>query len=186
MALRGFGNQTLTGSAQALFGTTLQTDVSPSPDPYTGRLDPGSQNSSAYLTVSNPALFRSGDHVMVGAAASFNQGSTTPVDGGAVQAVSLTASNLLVTGLQRKHSAGEWVILSLPGAQINIQNGNSANLYLGEDETVGPNSTTLIEVASAQGQITIGVPSYGNLIETQKLWVEGTASNTMLPYLLTT
>jgi hypothetical protein len=186
MALRGFGPQTLTGAPQPLFGTALSAAVTPSPDCNTGRLDPGSANSSAFLYLSAPAnLFRQGDHVMVGASNSFIQGSTTPVDGGTVQAVSLSASNILVTGLQRAHSAGEYVILAMPCAQINIGNGAAANLYLGEDCTVGPTSATLIESCLATGQITVGYPVYGNMVETQHLWVEGTASNTILPYMLT-
>src|SRR5665213_1868945 len=171
MSLRGFGYQTLTGAAQPLFGTTLSAAVRPSPDPYTGRLDPGSMASSAFLYLSAPiTLFRQGDHVMVGASNSFQQGSTTPVDGGTVQAVNLSASNILVTGLQRNHSAGEYVILALPCSQINIQNGDSPTLYLGEDNTVGLTSTTLIETCDAQGNISIGSPALGDMIESQHLW----------------
>lgn len=186
MALRGFGNQTLTGSAQPLIGTTLRAAATPSPDYNTGRLDPGSQPSSTYLSLNSPAtLFRQGDHVQVGASNTFVQGSTTPPDGGTVQSVNLSASNILVTGLMRKHSASEYVVLALPCAQINIQNGGSSTLYLGEDSTVGANSATLAETCSAQGNITIGVPALGNMIESQHLWVQGSASNTILPYLLT-
>jgi hypothetical protein len=185
MALRGFGYQTLTGTPQPLIGSQLQSAAIPSPDYYTGRLDPGSQPSSAYLTVYAASLFRQGDHVMVGASNSFSQGSTTPVDGGTVQAVNASASNILVTGLMRKHSAAEWVILALPVAQVNIQNGASGTLYLGEDNTVGSGSGTLIQTAAANGTMQIGSPGLGNMIDTQKLWVTGTASNTILPSLLT-
>ena len=186
MSLRGFGYQTLTGSPQPLFGTTLSAAVSPSPDFYTGRLDPGSQNSSAYLYLNAPVnLFRTGDHVMVGASDSFVQGATVSPDGGTVQAVNLSASNILVTGLQRKHSASEWVILALPVAEVDIQNGASGTLYLGEDNTVGAGSATLAKTTAADTTMTIGSPGLGNMIETQKLWVKGTASNTILPSLLT-
>jgi hypothetical protein len=190
MALRGFGYQTLTGAAQPLFGTSLSAAISPSPDPYTGRLDPGSQPSSCILPLAAPSyLFRVGDHVAVGPTSSFvpvNQTPSFPPDGGTVQQVNLSASNILVTGLMRKHSAGEWVVLSLPCAQINIQNGNSPSLYLGEDSTVGAGSQTLIETCGPQGNITIGNPALGNMIESQHLWVEGSgALNTCLPYLMT-
>src|ERR1035437_391711 len=160
MSLRGFGYQTLPGTPQPLFGTTLSAAISPSPDLWTGRLDPSSNNSQTLLPLNTPLnLFRTGDHVMVGASNSFNQGSTTPVDGGCVQQANLSASNILVTGLQRRHSAGEWVILSLPVAQINIQNGSAATLYLGEDSTVSASSPALLNNCSAQGNITIRLPA---------------------------
>jgi hypothetical protein len=146
------------------------------------------QSSALVPLGANTGYFRQGDHVAIGASNTFlpvNQVPPYPPDGGTVQQVNLSASNILVTGLMRNHGAGEWCILALPCAQINIQNGNSPALYLGEDSTVGPASQTLIETCSAQGQITIGWPAVGNLIETQHLWVEGTASNTILPYLLT-
>ena len=188
MSLRGFGNQTLSGQPQPLFGWPVTAAFRPSPDPYTGRLDPGSQPSSTLVPVgANVVYFRQGDHVQIGASNTFlpaNQVPPLPPDGGTVQQVNLSASNILVTGLMRAHAANEWCILALPCAQVNIQNG-AAEIYLGEDSTVGANSTTLIETASAQGQITVGWPALGNMIETQKLWVNGTVSDTYLPYLLT-
>lgn len=185
MGLRGFGTQTLTGSPQPLFGTTLSAAVLPSPDPNTGRLDPGSMPSSTVLPLAAPSyIFRVGDHVAIGPTSAFlppNQNPSFPPDGGTVQQI-LSASSILVTGLLRKHSAAEWVVLAIPCAQINIQNG-SGTIYLGEDSTVGVTSLTLIETATASGQITIGWPALGNMIETQHLWVEG--SGTYLPYLMT-
>jgi hypothetical protein len=188
MALRGFGNQTLTGTPQPLFGWQLTAAIRPSPDPFTGRLDPGSQPSSCFVPLgANTQNFRVGDHVVIGASNSFipaNQAPPLPYDGGTVQQVNLSASNILVSGLMRNHAASEWCILSLPVAQINIQNGASALLSLGEDSTVGPTSYTLIETCGTTGQITIGDPALGNMIETQKLWVLGTSADTYLPYIL--
>lgn len=187
MALRGFGNQTLTGSPQPLFGWPTTAAIRPSPDRNTGRLDPGSQPSSCLVPLgANTPYFRVGDHVLIGASNTFlpaNQTPPLPPDGGTVQQVNLSASSILVTGLMRNHSASEWCILALPCAQINIQ-ANGDQIYLGEDSTVGPDSQTLIETAGPAGQITIGFPSFGNMIETQHLWIEGTAADTILPYLL--
>lgn len=187
MALRGFGNLTLTGSPQPLLGFLTTAAIRPSPDPYTGRLDPGSQYSSCLVPLgANTVYFRVGDHVVIGASNTFlpaNQQPALPPDGGTVQQVNLSASNILVTGLMRNHASGEWCVLALPCAQVNIQNG-AATLDLGEDSTVGPASTTLIETAAASGQITLGTPAIGNLIETQHLWVLGTVSDTYLPSVL--
>jgi hypothetical protein len=190
MALRGFGYQTLTGLPTPLFGWQIIAAFRPSPDFNTGRLDPGSQSSSSLVPLgANTGYFRQGDHVLIGASNTFlpvNQVPPLPPDGGTVQQVNLSASNILVTGLMRNHSASEWCILALPCAQINILNGSAPTLYLGEDSTVGAASLTLIETAGPSGQITIGNPAFANLIESQKLWVEGaSASNTILPYLLT-
>ena len=189
MSLRGFGYQTLSGQPTPLFGWAVTSAFRPSPDPYTGRLDPGSMQSSALVPLgANTGYFRQGDHVVIGASNTFlpvNQVPPFPPDGGTVQQVNLSASNILVTGLMRNHAAGEWCILSLPCAQINIQSGNAPTLYLGEDSTVGAGSQTLIETCGPTGNITIGSPAMGNMIESQHLWVAGTASNTCLPYLLT-
>ena len=186
MSLRGFGNQTLTGSPQPLLGTLLTAAVFPTPDRNTGSLAPGSQNSSAVLpiTANTTTLFRQGDHVAVGASSTFTQSNTTAPDGGTVQSVSSAANTLTVTGLQRNHSSGEWVLLAMPCAQINIQNGG-ATLYLGEDSTVGATSSTLIATVAASAAYSIGSPGLGNMLETQHLWVVETASNTFLPNLLT-
>jgi hypothetical protein len=185
MALRGFGNLALTGVAQPLFGWQTTAAFRPSPDPFTGRLDPGSQNSSALVPLgANASYFRQGDHVVIGASNTFQQGNTMAYDGGTVQQVNQSASNILVTGLQRNHSASEWCILALPCAEVNIQNGNSSTLYLGEDVTVGASSQTLIETCYATNLISIGSPALANCIDTQKLWVQGSASNTVLPYIL--
>jgi hypothetical protein len=193
MSLRGFGTQTLTGTPQPLIGTTLSAAVIPSPDLYTGRLDPGSQNSSTILPLNAPVyLFRQGDHVMVGASNTFIQGNTTPVDGGTVQSINLTASNVIVTGLMRKHSASEWVVLAMPISQALVQvsaSNTGAQIYLGEDPTVASNSQTLIAAIpknTIMPPFSIPMSAGGtlNTFDSQKMWVVGTASDTFLPSLL--
>lgn len=195
MSLRGFGNQTLGATAQPVFGTSLSAAATPSPDPYTGRLDPGSMNSSTLLLLNAPAyIFRQGDHVLIGTTASFQQNSTIAPDGGTVQQVTPSASNILVTGLQRKHSASEWVILALPCASVGIQTpstNSGAQIYLGEDPSVGATSQSLIALILKGTQtppFTIPFNGAGvdaNEVETQRLWVSGTAGDTFLPSMLT-
>lgn len=181
--LRGLGNQTLTGSAQPLFGTTTSAAVTPMPDMQTGNLLPMSNPSQTVVPVTTQ-IFRKGDHVVIGAAGAFVQGSTVPVDGGIVSAT--TSNSITVMGLTRAHASGEFVVLALPVAQVQIQNG-AAILYLGEDSSVASGSTTLISEIAASAMYTIpqGGGMVGNVIETQHLWVLGTVSDTYLPSLLT-
>lgn len=188
MAQRGFGLQTLGATSQPLVGTTLSSAAVITPDFHTGSIGVGSMPSKSTLPVVNGNLFRYGDRVLVGTAASFAQGSTTPPDGGGV--VSTASNSLSVMGLQRQHSAGEWVVLAIPCAQIQIQtpSTDSGTLFVGEDSTVAVGSATLI-AEIPKGTLlpayTIGSGVAGNVIETQKLWLSGTASDTYLGSLLT-
>lgn len=187
MALRGFGNVTVTGAAQPLFGTTTSAPVTPTPDRQTGSLSAPSSNPSYAVVPVNANIFRTGDRVFLGSSAAFGPVNSNPSpgpDGGFVQAVNPGAGTITVGGLQRNHNASEWAVLALPAAQIAIQAGADA-LYLGEDSSVSPTSATLIEKIGVGGQAVIGAPSVGNLIETQHLWVYGTDADTYVPYLLT-
>lgn len=185
MALRGFGNQTIGASAQPLLGTTTTAAVQPSPDPYSGNTNPASQPSKTVLPVTNVNLFRRGDHIQVGVVADFETG--TP-DGGTVVNVDTVGSTITVMGLVRSHASGEFVVLAIPCAQVQIQVPSSdtgASILVGEDPTVASNSTKLI-VSIAKGTIyPIGGNVPGNVLETQRLWVSGTAADVFLPSILT-
>lgn len=186
MAQRGFGTQTLSGSPQPLIGTVLTAAVNPTPDSSRGAMAPGFADSVATLSVTagTVPLFRYGDRVAVGASNSWNQGSTVAPDGGRVIGINSIANTIQVQGLLRAHASGEFVVLALPCAQINIDNG-AALLYLGEDGTVGAASSTLITEISASTSYSLGFPAIGNVLETQKLWVLGTGADTYLPSILT-
>lgn len=193
MSLRGFGPQTLAGTPQPLLGWQTTAAFRPSPDLYTGRLDPGSQSSSSLVPLgANTGYFRVGDHVLLGASNTFSQTNTTPPDGGTVQQVNLSASNILVTGLMRNHSASEWCILALPASQVQIQvptANTGALIYLGEDNTVSATSQTLIaEIPKGTLVPPFSVPQSAggsfNTVETQRLWVQGTTADTYLPSIL--
>lgn len=185
MAQRGFGNQVLSGSAQPLLGTALTADVRPTPDSSRGALAPGFADSVATLSITagTVPLFRYGDHVAVGASSSWNQGSTVSPDGGRVIALDSAANTIKIQGLLRTHASGEFVVLAIPCAQINIDNG-AALLYLGEDATVDATSSTLIKEISASSSYSLGFPAIGNVLETQKAWVKGTGADTYLPSIL--
>lgn len=184
MALRGFGNQTLTGSAQPLIGTTLSAAATPSPDPYSGNTNPASQPSKTVLTVTNVNLWRRGDHIQVGVAADFETGNP---DGGTVVNVSIGNSQITVMGLVKAHASGEFVVLAIPCAQVQIQtpSANTGSIDLGEDPTVSSSSTKLITVIAKGVNWPIGDPAVGNVIETQRLWVSGTSNDVYLPSILT-
>jgi hypothetical protein len=183
MSARGFGTQTLTGAAQPMFGTTTTAATVPNPDLFTGGLNPASNPSQTIIPVSQN-IFRKGDRVLIGTASNFTASNTLAIDGGPVTAVNLSASNIAVGGLTRNHASGEFVVLALPCAQVSIQNG-AGLLNIGEYSDVSAISPTLIGQAQPAGIFTLGWPSALNILETTHLWVQGTAADTYLPYLLT-
>src|SRR5665213_2078259 len=140
MSLRGFGGiQTLTTAAQPVYGTLLTANAVINPDQYTSHITPGSNRSTAVLSVTagTAGRFRVGDRVAIGTTGQFGQGNTVAVDGGTVIAVSSANNTITVQGLQRAHNSGEFVVLALPVAAFNIQVATASNgIYLGEDPTV--------------------------------------------------
>lgn len=192
MSQRGFGIQTIatTGVGVPLFGTTLTAAATPSPDRNTGNTGVASQPSSTVLPVA-ANIFRTGDHVQLGTAPQFEQGSTVIPDGGTVVAINIAGSTITVMGLTRAHASGEFVVLALPCAEVTVYGvGSAATIYFGEDPTVGVASVTLFaELIAAQA--TAGTPwKYGsgvglNAIETQHIWISGTSGNEYLPSFLT-
>lgn len=180
MGLRGFGNQTLSGAAQPMFGTTITTAITPTPDAHTGNYDPRSAASQSVIVVAVATDFRKGDTVMVGTAAAFAQGSTTNPDQGKVTAVNYGASTITVSGLTRAHAAGEFIVLSIQVATVSIQNG-AGQIYVGEDSTVAAGSTTLIRLLAASAIYDWGSSNVGNVLGTGHIWVSGTAADTFLP-----
>lgn len=185
MSIRGFGYQTVLGTPQPVFGTTLTAaSAQPTPDPYTGDLSPRSQPSSLTLAVTNPYIFRKGDKVIVGAGSTFQQTNTTQLDTGTVTAINTGASTITVAGLTRAHAAGEFVVLSIQTAIISIF-AVANPLYLGEDFTVGAASKTLVALIGPSGSYGIGISGSGNVFGTAHFWLLGTAADTFLPSLTT-
>lgn len=177
MSLRGFGGlQNLPTSAIPVFGTTLSAAPVINPDFYTGQIAAGNNRSVAVLSVAagTAGRFRYGDKVLLGTAAQFEQVNTTQADGGTIIAVNASANTITVQGLQRQHVSGEFVVLALTCAEINIQVTSASNpVYLGEDGTVSLTSNTLIQELSAAGSFTYGTSNIANVLETQKLWLGG-------------
>lgn len=189
MSLRGTGVLNATTASQPLLGTQTTAIVTPSPDLQTSVMNPASNQSVATVPVTAGTVprFRVGDHVQIGATATFQQGNTAPPDGGLVTAINAAANTIQVQGLTRVHQSGEWVVLALPCAQVILQVLTGGTLYLAEDATASSTaaSPTLISELSAGGVFNLGYPSFGNVVETQRLWVASSASNSYLAPILT-
>ncbi len=181
MALRGFGGiQTLTGTAQPVYGTALTADAVINPDQYTGSIGTGSNQSTAILSVTagTAGRFRVGDRVVIGSAAQLEQGNTTSIDGGGVIAVNAAGNTITVQGLQRSHNSGEFVALSLPVSSFSVQViSASSSVYIGEDPTVGYASTTLFQEFSAAGIFQYGESNIANVLDVSNLWINGGAGS---------
>jgi len=189
MPARGFGFKTVTGTAQPVFGTTTTTIAVPTPDQYTGRMDPASNRSTVQVTVTDVSYFRKGDRVMLGISDSFlvfPPVGTLPPD--SAQVIAIAGSVLTLQGLTRRHEIGEFIVLSIPCARIKIQagSGNTGELYIGEDPTVSVTSTTLIDQVdpSAGRTFDIGSSASGNVFDTPHFWLLGTAPDTYLPSII--
>lgn len=187
MPLRGCGKVILTGTAQPLFGTTTTAAINPTPDRYTGQFDPRSQASTGTVTVTTIQYFRVGDHCQLGPAGG-------PYDSCKITSITVGSSPAGTIGLQgltKSHASGEWLILSKACAQITITpDVTTAVIYIGEDNTVGAASLTLIAqfptaAAASTAVYQIGSPSTGNVVDTPNIWLLGTSGDAIIPSILT-
>lgn len=185
MSTRGFGPQTVTGTAQPAYGTTLTAAIVVlTTDFSTQRTDPASNPSQASAVVANPYIFRKGDRVAIGTAANFGFSPivTQPPDWGNVTGVNYGTLTVTIKGLTRTHASGEFVVLSVAVASYTILGFTLSNsLYIGEDSTVSPTSHTLIYVIGPGLPYSFGQSSSGNVWDTGHLWLEGTAADVYLP-----
>lgn len=181
MAIRGFPVQTLTGSAVPVFGTTLAAALAVTPDMYTGNTQPASQRSTATGTVVS-GIFRKGDRVLVGTAAEIVAGTC---DSASISGVA-GADDTTVTfqGLTRAHASGEFVVLALSVAAVLIRAVSLAGsdvVYVGEDDTAGASSATLVDIiTTATDPFRLGPSAIGNVFDTQHIWMNGTSMDTVL------
>ena len=190
MAQRGFGGvTTLPATAVPVYGTTLTAAAVINPDQYTGKITPGSNRSTAVLSVANAVPFRTNDRVAIGTAAQFEQGNTVQADGGTVVAVNLTNGTITVQGLQRQHASGEFVVLAIAVASVGIQvlsaSSASGEVFLAEDGTAGPNSPTLMWELGPGVTYQFGTSPTANCFETQHLWIAGGAGSQFIPSFVT-
>ncbi len=186
MASRGFGPQTVTATPQPAFGTTLSAlSNPPSPDMFAGNLSPAARPSQTILTVTDPAIFRVGDKIQVGAASSFLLTAVAPFpDAGQVTAINVGSSQITVSGLTRAHAATEFVVLGIQAASIRIH-ANASTLYIGEDSSVAADSTSLIDYLLPGEVYSLGDSAVGNVHGTSHYWILGSVPDTFLPSIVT-
>lgn len=187
MPFRAFGVRTQSGTAQPLLGTTLTAAVTPTPQiqgQYSGV--PASGPSQTVLPVTDASWFQVGDRVAMGTLAAFADPRTSPNPGpdyGNVTAVNLAGKTITVQGLLRAHASGEFVVLCLPFANLNLQVLTSAVTYVGTDSGVGAASTTLMLEIGTSGNYSLGASTNINAYNTNQLWTLGAAADTYLPML---
>jgi hypothetical protein len=192
MPLRGFGLQTVTGTAQPIFGTTLSAASIVNPDQYTGATDPRSNPSHSLVTVTNPLVFQRGDRIGIGTAANFGFPGTvtTTADWGKVVNVNYSTDVVTVQGLQRAHASGEFAVLGTDCAVIFVQ-AQTDPLYIGSDSSVAETGLSSLAFIIDAAMVTAGTPfqvgvsSDGNVHDTASYWAIGTAAGTFLPSIVT-
>ena len=186
MALRGFGFRSQGGTAQPLLGTTLAAAANPTPDPTTATLGQG-RDSTVVLSVTDASWFQAGDRVGVGVLANFGVNPATAPDFGRVYGVpNLGANTIQVQGLVRAHASGEFVVLGIRFANLNIQTGKAAGIgnagvmYIGPDSSVAATSKTLAFELSQQNSYSLGSSSSGDTWDSMSLWTLGTSTDQYL------
>jgi hypothetical protein len=180
MSQRGFGSIAVTGSLQPAFGCLTGGPIVPTRDQWTNSLEPRATASTASVTVANANLFRQSDRVQIGPTSDFTIQGVNKPDGGLVTSVNYATAVLTVQGLNRAHNASEWCVLALPCGQVSLQ-ANADALTIYEDAT----TTYPIYKISAGLSQSFGQAVFGNVVETQHVWVDGTSADTFLPYLIT-
>lgn len=176
MPIRGIGVQTVTGTPQPAFATTLTAAIRVTPDPHTGMTDPRSQQSTVNAPVVASNIFRVGDKIMLGPAGG-------PYDWGKIYNIP-DATHVLIQGLSTPlHASGEWLILAVDCARVKIR-ANASQLYIGEDNTVGVASLTLFDYL-LPGESYDTASAGGNVYGTSHYWLLGTAADTFIANLTT-
>lgn len=184
MGMRPFaGVQTVSGSAQPIFGTAVTAAVTPPPDPFSNNLNPGSNETQCNLTVTSTKGFLPGDRIAVGLAAAFNPGLVAAgsiPDQGMVK--SITSSTVMVVqGLKNHHAAsGEWCVLNEEAGEVLVRFIGSSLLYLGNASTVSPTDQSVFDVITP-GNL-YETPNIGTTqpYQTSAFWGYGTAADTFV------
>lgn len=183
------GVQTITGSVQPVFGTSLTTAFTPPPDPFVNNLNPGSNETQVTIVVGSTLGFLTGDNVLVGATATFKPGlATANADWGTVKKI-VDATHMVIQGLKNSHAANEWVILDQPAGNVHIRPVvTAAAIYLGNASTVGATDPSVIDILPIVAAAGTG-PTYvfdaesigmSQPFQTSEFWALGTANDTFL------
>lgn len=176
-----YGVQTASGSPQPAFGTALTAAVVPPPDPFSGELGPGSNQTQVQLAVTSTRGFLPGHEILVGPTADFKPGIATALaDRGVVKSV-VSATALLVQGLQKNHAAtGEWVILNEVVGSVRIRYLAGAVLYIGNASTVSSTDLSVMEALAPGNLFETGTIAPSQPWQTSAFWVLGAAADTFI------
>ncbi len=184
-----FGTQTITGSVQPCFGTSLTAAITPPPDPFAGSLQPGTNETQCILTVTSTKGFLPGDRAAVGPTASFGLKPTTIPDQGTIKTIT-DATHLVVQGLKNAHAAtGEWVVLNEDAGNVHgMAVVTAAPVYIGAASSVSSSDPSLLDIlpivasAGANPLHVFDAESIGmsQPFQTAYFWMIGTANDTVL------
>jgi hypothetical protein len=184
MSLRPFyGVQTVSGSAQPVFGTAVTAAVTPPPDQFSGNLTPGSNETQCTLTVTSTNGFLPGDRVAVGLTAAFKPGIVAAgsiPDQGMVKSIT-SGTAMVVQGLKKSHAAsGEWCVLAETAGRIRIRFLGSNVLYIANASTVNSTDLSVIDVLAPSTLFDSGAIGTSQSWNTSTFWAYGTSSDTFV------
>ena len=191
MAIRPFaGIQTISGTAQPVFGTTCTAAFQPPPDQFLGGNGPGTNQTQVEIPVTSSKGFRVGDQVAIGPAAAFVQGTASvanQADVGTIKQI-VDATHILVQGLIKGHASGEFVVLDEVCGNVHIIPVTTAAVaYIGNSSAVSSTDESVFDVlpivaaGAAPGYVhdseSIGI---SQPMTTTSYWIIGTAADKFL------
>ena len=165
--IRSWGLQTLTGSAQPLFGDVLTAAFSNLKQP----------NGFYFVHVANAAKYQIGDRIVLG------YGGSNPTNILMVNAIN-AVTNVLSCISEGDAPVSAWpnatqIVLSVACAvfRINSKIGNSGSIWEGSDSTVtNIGGGSAFQEITAGGSDNFGVPQW-NTLRTCEMWIAGTLND---------
>ena len=165
--IRSWGLQTLTGSAQPLFGDKLTAAFS----------NLKATNGFYFAHVANASQYQIGDRII------FGYGGSSPTNCLMVGAIN-TVTNVLSLVSEGDAPVSAWpngtqIVLDVACAvfRINSKIGNSGSIWEGSDSTVtNVGGGSAFQEITAGGSDTFGVPQW-NTLRTSEMWIAGTLND---------
>lgn len=159
--IRTWGQQTLTGNAQPLFGDVLTADFNNIKRP----------NGFYFVDVANAAKYQIGDRIILG------YGGGSPTNCLMVNAISAGVLSCISEGDAPVSAwpSGTQIVLSIACAQLLIQSatGNGGSTWFGSDSTVtNTGGGSAFAEISAGGAYTFGIAQW-NVLRTTEAWMAG-------------
>lgn len=174
------GVQTVTGNAQPVFGTALTAAVVPPPDPFSGNLNPGSNQTQVTVAVTSTKGFYPNAEILIGPGADFEPGSAMGLaDRGVVKKV-VSSTVLLVQGLSKAHASSEWCVLNEVVGRVRVRYLGSNLLYLGNASTVSATDSSVFEALAAGLLFDTGDIGTSQPWQTAAFWAYGTLNDTFI------